>query len=79
MVLKLVAFGVFEYFDDGFNVFDSLIVCLGYVSIFSGKIMLYNVRGFELFYGNLYGGSEGGLGLSVLRTFRLLRIIKLVR
>ena len=29
MVLKLTAFGVFEYFDDGFNVFDSLIVCLG--------------------------------------------------
>ena len=31
MMLKLFAFGVFEYFDDGFNVFDSLIVCLGLV------------------------------------------------
>ena len=29
MVLKLLAFGAFEYFDDGFNVFDCLIVCLG--------------------------------------------------
>ena len=29
MMLKLTALGVFEYFDDGFNVFDSLIVCLG--------------------------------------------------
>lgn len=29
MMLKLLAFGAFEYFDDGFNVFDSLIVCLG--------------------------------------------------
>ena len=36
-------------------------------------------RGFELFYGHYYGVTEGGLGLSVLRTFRLLRIIKLVR
>ena len=33
--------------------------------------------GFELFCSYYYG--EGGLGLSVLRTFRLLRIIKLVR
>ena len=29
MMLKLLAFGAFEYFDDGFNVFDCLIVCLG--------------------------------------------------
>ena len=29
MMLKLTAFGVFEYFDDGFNVFDSLVVCFG--------------------------------------------------
>ena len=40
---------------------------------------IYVFRGFELFYGNYYGVAEGGLGLSVLRTFRLLRIIKLVR
>ena len=38
-----------------------------------------NFSGFELFYGYYYGVAEGGLGLSVLRTFRLLRIIKLVR
>ena len=29
MMLKLTAFGAFEYFDDGFNVFDSLVVCIG--------------------------------------------------
>ena len=29
MMLKLTALGVFEYFDDGFNVFDSLVVCFG--------------------------------------------------
>ena len=32
-----------------------------------------------MFYGIYYGVTEGGLGLSVLRTFRLLRIIKIVR
>ena len=36
-------------------------------------------RGFELFYEYYYGVTEGGLGLGVLRTFRLLRIIKMVR
>ena len=39
----------------------------------------FSISGFELFYGQYYGVAEGGLGLSVLRTFRLLRIIKLVR
>ena len=29
MMLKLSAFGFLEYFDDGFNVFDSLVVSLG--------------------------------------------------
>lgn len=31
MMLKLTAFGVAEYVSDGFNVFDGLIVCLGYI------------------------------------------------
>ena len=29
MMLKILAYGAFEYFDDGFNVFDSLVVWLG--------------------------------------------------
>ena len=33
----------------------------------------------ELFQSRMGGESEGGSGLSVLRTFRLLRILKLVR
>ena len=36
-------------------------------------------RGMELYNGIVYGVSEEGSGLSVLRTFRLLRILKLVR
>jgi hypothetical protein len=38
-----------------------------------------NCRGIELYNGIVYGVSEEGSGLSVLRTFRLLRILKLVR
>ena len=33
----------------------------------------------ELYNGIVYGLQEEGSGLSVLRTFRLLRILKLVR
>ena len=50
-------------------------ILLIYQNIFYFKFL----RGFELFYGFYYGVAEGSLGLSVLRTFRLLRIIKLVR
>lgn len=35
--------------------------------------------GFELYNGIVYGVAAEGSGLSVLRTFRLLRILKLVR
>ena len=36
-------------------------------------------RAMELYNGIMYGVTEEGSGLSVLRTFRLLRILKLVR
>ena len=36
-------------------------------------------RAMELYNGIVYGVTEEGSGLSVLRTFRLLRILKLVR
>jgi len=64
MILKLTAYGFIQYISDGFNVFDGFIVCLGSM---------------ELYNGIVYGVSEEGSGLSVLRTFRLLRILKLVR
>eukprot|EP00094_Tigriopus_californicus_P005435 TCALIF_05238-PA protein Name:"Similar to CACNA1H Voltage-dependent T-type calcium channel subunit alpha-1H (Homo sapiens)" AED:0.30 eAED:0.30 QI:0/0.8/0.61/0.95/0.75/0.80/21/258/1189 len=66
MLLKLSAYGLFKYISDGFNVFDGIIV------IFSSM---------ELYTGFVHGiHPEGGsTGLSVLRTFRLLRILKLVR
>ncbi|XP_058837307.1 voltage-dependent T-type calcium channel subunit alpha-1G isoform X2 [Topomyia yanbarensis] len=63
MVLKIVAEGPFRYVANGFNVFDGVIVILSVVEL--GQAYL--------------GEGQGNSGLSVLRTFRLLRILKLVR
>ncbi|XP_055363135.1 voltage-dependent T-type calcium channel subunit alpha-1I-like [Betta splendens] len=57
MVLKITAFGSFNYLRNPYNVFDGVIVIISVCEI--------------------VGQSDGGL--SVLRTFRLLRVLKLVR
>ncbi|XP_075999196.1 voltage-dependent T-type calcium channel subunit alpha-1H-like [Genypterus blacodes] len=57
MVFKLLAFGLFGYIRNPYNIFDSIIVIISVWEII--------------------GQSDGGL--SVLRTFRLLRVLKLVR
>ncbi|VDM26805.1 unnamed protein product [Toxocara canis] len=66
MLLKIIADGLFGYLSDGFNLFDGGIVAL------SRFIKCNDYSVLELF-------QEGKGGLSVLRTFRLLRILKLVR
>lgn len=63
MLLKVVAEGPFRYIANGFNVFDGVIVILSVVELCQ----------------EFFGVGEGNSGLSVLRTFRLLRILKLVR
>ncbi|XP_021929198.1 voltage-dependent T-type calcium channel subunit alpha-1H-like isoform X2 [Zootermopsis nevadensis] len=63
MVLKVVAEGPFSYISNGFNVFDGVIVVLSVIEMCQTYL----------------GDGEGSSGLSVLRTFRLLRILKLVR
>ncbi|KAF5289783.1 hypothetical protein FQA39_LY03700 [Lamprigera yunnana] len=63
MFLKVIADGIFGYISNGFNVFDGVIVILSIVELC------------QKFFGEFHGDS----GLSVLRTFRLLRILKLVR
>uniref|UniRef100_A0A182J185 Ion transport domain-containing protein n=1 Tax=Anopheles atroparvus TaxID=41427 RepID=A0A182J185_ANOAO len=63
MVLKVISEGPFRYVANGFNVFDGVIVILSIVEL--GQAYL--------------GEGQGNSGLSVLRTFRLLRILKLVR
>ncbi|XP_058665234.1 sodium channel protein type 2 subunit alpha-like isoform X8 [Ammospiza caudacuta] len=57
MVLKIIAMHPFNYFQVGWNIFDSFIVTLSLVELF-----LSNVD-----------------GLSVLRSFRLLRVFKLAK
>ncbi|TRZ09477.1 hypothetical protein HGM15179_017628 [Zosterops borbonicus] len=57
MVLKLIALDPYEYFQQGWNIFDSFIVTLSLV-----ELGLANVQ-----------------GLSVLRSFRLLRVFKLAK
>ncbi|XP_077461278.1 voltage-dependent T-type calcium channel subunit alpha-1I isoform X1 [Stigmatopora argus] len=57
MILKVTAFGSFNYLRNPYNVFDGIIVIISVCEI--------------------VGQSDGGL--SVLRTFRLLRVLKLVR
>ncbi|KAK6288388.1 hypothetical protein J4Q44_G00389130, partial [Coregonus suidteri] len=57
MMFKLLAFGLFGYIKNPYNIFDSVIVIISVWEI--------------------VGQADGGL--SVLRTFRLLRVLKLVR
>nr|XP_046192715.1 voltage-dependent T-type calcium channel subunit alpha-1H-like [Oncorhynchus gorbuscha] len=57
MLFKLLAFGLFGYIKNPYNIFDSIIVIISVWEI--------------------VGQADGGL--SVLRTFRLLRVLKLVR
>uniref|UniRef100_A0A8D3CWL6 Sodium channel protein n=1 Tax=Scophthalmus maximus TaxID=52904 RepID=A0A8D3CWL6_SCOMX len=57
MVLKLVAMDPYYYFQQGWNIFDGVIVCLSLM-----ELGLSNVE-----------------GLSVLRSFRLLRVFKLAK
>lgn len=63
MLLKVIAEGPFGYISNGFNVFDGIVVILSIVELCQSFV-------------EERGGSSG---LSVLRTFRLLRILKLVR
>ncbi|XP_024922114.1 LOW QUALITY PROTEIN: sodium channel protein type 4 subunit alpha B-like [Cynoglossus semilaevis] len=57
MVLKAIALDPYHYFQQGWNVFDAVIVCLSLM-----ELGLSNVE-----------------GLSVLRSFRLLRVFKLAK
>ncbi|KAM9844709.1 sodium channel protein type 5 subunit alpha-like [Aulostomus maculatus] len=57
MVLKLIAMDPYFYFQQGWNIFDGVIVCLSLM-----ELGLSNVE-----------------GLSVLRSFRLLRVFKLAK
>ncbi|XP_068604538.1 sodium channel protein type 5 subunit alpha-like [Brachionichthys hirsutus] len=57
MVLKLIALDPYCYFQQGWNIFDGVIVCLSLMEL----------------------GLSDVEGLSVLRSFRLLRVFKLAK
>ncbi|KAI4887076.1 hypothetical protein NFI96_013964, partial [Prochilodus magdalenae] len=57
MIFKIIALDPYYYFQEGWNIFDSVIVCLSLM-----ELGLANVS-----------------GMSVLRSFRLLRVFKLAK
>ena len=64
MVLQMIGLGLKDYFSDGFNIFDCIIV---FLSLFDLAITL------------TAGGDNSGGFITVLRGFRMLRIFKLVK
>ena len=64
MIIKITALGMKEYVRDYFNLFDAFVVVLNVLD----NVLLYSI-----------GNTIGGGGIIVLRSIRLLRIIKLVR
>jgi len=63
MTINLIGLGVKPYFADAFNCFDAIVVCLSL---------------FELAAQVITQSREGGI-FSILRGFRMLRILKLVK
>ncbi|XP_072364238.1 sodium channel protein type 1 subunit alpha-like isoform X2 [Scyliorhinus torazame] len=57
MVLKIIALDPYYYFQQGWNIFDSIIVCLSLIELGLARVD----------------------GLTVLRSFRLLRVFKLAK
>ena len=75
MLLKICAYGLFDYIKNAYNLFDSVIVCISVWELIrhvlsSGQVTANTVD---------IEAASASSGVSVLRTFRLLRILKLVR
>ena len=67
MMVKILGLGIREYCRDNMNIFDGLVVISSLIEV-----------GTDAAEGVCSGGGGGG-GLSVLRSFRLLRVFKLAR
>ena len=65
MILSMIGLGIKGYFSDNFNKFDSIIVVISIVDL----ILTYTSD----------SGESPSSGITVLRSFRLLRIFKLVK
>jgi hypothetical protein len=70
MLLKLFAYGLFEYIKSAYNIFDSVVVAISIYEVFE---KIYSLKD------SVSSVATTSSGVSVLRTFRLLRILKLVR
>jgi len=66
MIIKLLGYGVRDYFRDSMNIFDSVIVVISITDWILSTVQL-----------NLSGGSLAGI--KALRTLRLVRMFKLAR
>ena len=65
MIMNMIGLGLTEYFGDGFNVFDCIIVVISIIDLI-------------ISFSQEEGESSSGF-ITVLRGFRLLRIFKLVK
>ncbi|KAM8933515.1 sodium channel protein type 2 subunit alpha-like [Pelodytes ibericus] len=75
MVLKLIALDPYYYFQEGWNIFDSIIVCLSLM-----EVIVSTVKWSSTEAGSSGAGSSSSAGgISVLRSFRLLRVFKLAK
>ncbi|XP_048586351.1 sodium channel protein 1 brain isoform X2 [Nematostella vectensis] len=63
MILKLIALGFLGYIRVAWNIFDGIVVIISIVDFIVNKFV----------------PDAGGTGISVLRTFRLLRVLKLAK
>lgn len=61
--LKLIGFGPKLYFNDGWNLYDAIIIMGSFISIFISANTSLEIRG----------------ALSILRSFRILRLLRLIK
>jgi hypothetical protein len=62
-ILKLIGIGPKTYFEDGWNIYDCIIILGSFVSIFISANTSLEIRG----------------ALSILRSFRILRLLRLIK
>lgn len=67
MVIKVYGLGFKQYFRDSFNIFDMIVVLVSIIELIISPPQIIS------------GKARTGGGISVLRSFRLLRLFKLAR
>lgn len=65
MLIKIIGFGLIDYFRDKINIFDSIIVMLSVVEL--------------AFFSNSSTGISAFRAVRIFRVFRVLRVTKLIR